>query len=103
MPEAWALNGSGTFDFATFMNGLSVMKWRRYTVTRRFVLRLTYKGAAASIWQTRADSFAWEPEVMEDARRSLPASSVVGILDAYPHSGPMSARSHRDTGWKYTR
>lgn len=25
---------------------------------RRFVLRLTYKGAAASIWQTRADSFA---------------------------------------------
>ncbi len=103
MPEAWALNGSGTFDFTTFINGLSVMKWRRYTVARRFVLRLTYKGAAASIWQTRADSFAWEPEVMEDTCRSLPASSVVGILDAYPHSGPMSARSHRDTGWKYTR
>ena len=103
MPEAWALNGSGTFDFTTFMNGLSVMKWRRCTVARRFVLRLTYKGAAASIWQIRADSFAWEPEVMEDTRRSLPASSVVGILDAYPHSGPMSARSHRDTGWKYTR
>lgn len=41
MPEAWALNGSGTFDFTTFMNGLSVMKWRRYTVARRFVLRLT--------------------------------------------------------------
>ena len=76
MPEAWALNGSGTFDFTTFMNGLSVMKWRRYTVARRFVLRLTYKGAAASIWQTRADSFAWEPEVMEDTRRSLPASGA---------------------------
>ena len=76
MPEAWALNGSGTFDFTTFMNGLSVMKWRRYTVARRFVLRLTYKGAAASIWQTRADSFAWESEVMEDTRRSLPASGA---------------------------
>ena len=55
--EGWRLSGPGTFDFTTFFNGLSVIKYDRYTTARSYSLHLELKGAAARVAQTCVDTY----------------------------------------------
>lgn len=71
---AWKLYGPGEFDFTTFFNGLSVMKWSKYTVAQTYFLHLELKGASCRIFQTRADSFSWEPVVLDDTLHMIEQS-----------------------------
>lgn len=73
--EAWLFDGPGTYDFMTFFNGISISKWKQYTVAKRFGLHLEVKGAACSIVQTRADSFSWYAEEILNTELSVPASN----------------------------
>lgn len=77
----WLLFDSGTFDFTTYFNGLSVMKLRRYTTAKRFFLHLELKGAAAAVTQTTADSLASHPSPLEGTAVESPASDAWRTLD----------------------
>ncbi len=68
--DAWLLEGPATHDFMTFFNSLSIQKWRKYTVAKRFWLHLEVRGAGCVLTQTRADSFSFysEPIVGSDTR-----------------------------------
>lgn len=79
--STWALAGPGTFDFTTFFNALSTSKWLRYTKARNFFLHLELRGAACTYVQTRADSYTWTAEQLEDTRRTIPANDAWTILD----------------------
>ncbi len=69
----WTLGGPGTHDFTTFFNGLSVEKWRRYTVAKAFHLHLELSGASATVTQTRADSFTWYSDPVKGTTVEVPA------------------------------
>lgn len=77
----WELRGPGKFDFTTFFNGLSVMKWKKYTTAESYHLHLELKGAACVVSQTRADSFSWDPEVLAGASYPLAASDAWQTID----------------------
>ena len=61
----WELEEAGTYDFTTFFNGLSVMKYRRYTVAKSFAVHLEVRGAAVTFEQTHVDAYDLEPERTE--------------------------------------
>ncbi len=73
-PSVRRLRGPGTHDFTTFFNALSVEKWRRYTVARGFHLHLEVRGAAATVTQTRADTYTWESERVVGNAIEVPVS-----------------------------
>lgn len=79
--NACTLMGPGQYDFTTFFNGLSVMKWQRYTVATEFYLHLEIRGAACSYVQTRAGSYSWYSEPVESTRRQLPVHDGWQALD----------------------
>ena len=58
--NSWLLDGLGTFDFTTFFNGLSVIKYDAYTSAVGYTLHLELKGRA-SVWQTCAGIFDFTP------------------------------------------
>lgn len=68
--DIWLLEGPATHDFMTFFNGLSIQKWKKYTVAKKFFLHLEIKGAGCVVTQTRADSFSYysEPIAGSDMR-----------------------------------
>lgn len=71
---------AGKYDFMTFFNALSVMKWRRYTNAKAFHLRLSVKAEAAapttgeqsadkammSVTLTMADTYSFAPTPVQD-------------------------------------
>lgn len=75
------LVGPGSFDFATFFNGLSVMKWRTYTVARSFCLHLELRGAACTVTQTRAGKLDFYPQPVAEVSRELKASKSWQAFD----------------------
>lgn len=77
----WVLQGPGTFDFTTFFNALPTSKWMRYTCAREFFLHLELKGAACTFAQTRADTYTWHVERLEDAVRDIAVSEEWVTLD----------------------
>lgn len=79
--DAWVLDGPGTFDFTTYFNALSIQKWRKYTVAKKYYLHVEVKGASASVWQTRADSFSYYSEEIEGTRLSINSSDEWQRLD----------------------
>ncbi|MDO4537194.1 MAG: glycosyltransferase [Coriobacteriales bacterium] len=50
--EDGSLVVSGTIDFTTYLNALSVGKWRKYTSVGGFCLQLEYQGAAFDVLPT---------------------------------------------------
>lgn len=62
--SAWEMRGPGIFDYTTYFNSLSVAKWKRYTVARKFYLHLELKGAACTITQTKASTYSWSSELL---------------------------------------
>lgn len=77
----WVLQGPGTFDFTTFFNALPTSKWMRYTCAREFFLHLELKGAACTFAQTRADTYTWHVERLEDTVRDIAVSEEWVTLD----------------------
>ena len=71
---AWKLVGPGLFDFTTFFNGLSVMKWQRYTVAESFSLHLELRGAAVTLRRTHLDGHDINVNVIEGSDFELEAS-----------------------------
>ena len=78
---AWTLKGPGTFDFTTFFNALSVNKWQRYSVARTFFLHLELRGDACTYVQTRADSYTWQSERLENTTREIAAGDDWHVFD----------------------
>lgn len=72
---AWEFKGPGSYDFSTYFNALSTRKWETYTVAKEFYLHLELKGDACTVTQTRADSFCWEPDVLEETMVEVPTST----------------------------
>ena len=72
--EGWRLSGPGTFDFTTFFNGLSVIKYDRYTTARSYSLHLELKGAAARVAQTCVDTYDYYSRPQEKTRVDVAAS-----------------------------
>ncbi|NMF26646.1 glycosyltransferase family 2 protein [Olsenella umbonata] len=65
--DGWKMQGTGgtgAFDFTTFFNGLSVMKYNRYTSAKGYRLHLHLKGASCTIKITHADRFDYYPSVL---------------------------------------
>lgn len=65
--DGWKMHGTGgigAFDFTTFFNGLSVMKYNRYTSAKGYRLHLHLKGASCTIKITHADRFDYYPSVL---------------------------------------
>lgn len=58
--DGWHLSGSGTYDFTTFFNALSVKKYDRYTTSCSYVLHLEIEGKA-TICQTIANAYDYVP------------------------------------------
>lgn len=75
------LRGPGTFDFTTFFNSVSVFKWRRYANVEKFWLHIELKGAAATLVQTRADSYSYYPERIEGTETQLAGGDEWQALD----------------------
>lgn len=80
-PGSWILEGPGTHDFMTFFNGLSIQKWRKYTVATEYKLHLELKGSACTVTQTRADSFSHYPDPIDGAAVEVGASQEWQTLD----------------------
>lgn len=72
---AWKLLGPGSFDFTTFYNALSTMKWKRYTVASSFFLHIEVRGSACKLIQTAADSFSWDSIIRSDTAISIDESA----------------------------
>lgn len=103
----WVLDGPGSFDFTTFFNALSVLKYDRYTTATAYYLHIELRGAACSVVQTCADKLDYYARPVEGRRADLPASDqwhAVDILIAYQPSdvlagfiveaeGPVSIRN----------
>lgn len=63
--DAGALRVTGTVDFTTFLNGLSVGKWRQYTPARDFALTLTAWGSTFEVFSGELDGNAKQVRVGE--------------------------------------
>lgn len=72
--RAATLTKAGSYDFLTYFNGLSVIKWRKYTVADNFHLHVELKGAAAKLVQTRADAYDYYAQDVAGSEKALPAS-----------------------------
>ena len=73
-PREWRLCGEGTFDFTTYMNAVSIGKWREYTVVRNVRLHLEVRGAGAEVYATRAGRMSQEVELSAEPVLTLEAS-----------------------------
>lgn len=71
---AYELSGTGTFDFTTYFNALSVGKLRRYASATGFTLDLDVRGAACTVIQTTAGVFSACPEIVEESVLHLEAT-----------------------------
>ncbi len=72
--DSCELRGPGTFDFTTFFNSVSVFKWRRYANVGKIWLHVELKGAAATLAQTRADSYSYHSERICGTETGIAAS-----------------------------
>lgn len=79
--RSFSLLGPGVFDFTTYFNALSTMKWKRYTVAKDFYLHLEYRGGAGCLVQTAADAFDWSARKITGSEVALDASSEWKNLD----------------------
>lgn len=79
--NTWKLSGPGTFDFTTFFNALSVVKWKRYTCAKNFHLHLELKGGAATYTQTRTDTYSWYSEKLPQTSQKIAASDDWHSID----------------------
>lgn len=70
----WTLYGPGSFDFTTFFNGLSVVKYDRYTIAQSYCLHIELRGAALAYEQTCADTYDFLPRLQERTKQDLPES-----------------------------
>ncbi len=61
-PEIGAVALKGTVDFTTYLNGLSVKKWRRCTIAKDFVIRLELTGDACEVFATGLKAGGKEPK-----------------------------------------
>lgn len=52
-------------DFTTYFNSLSISKWRKYTIAKRFYLHFEYRGSACALQQTYANSYSWIPSLVD--------------------------------------
>ena len=75
------LAGDARFDFTTFMNALSVEKWRRYTTAKSFSLHLEIRGASVRFEQTRCGKLSFASEIVAGTRRELGANAIWQTLD----------------------
>lgn len=77
----FSLLGLGVFDFTTYFNALSTMKWKRYTVAKDFYLHLEYRGGNGCLVQTAADAFDWSARKISGSEVALDASPEWQSLD----------------------
>ncbi len=75
------LAGAGSFEFLTYFNGISVVKWKKYTTVENFNLHIEVKGAAAKLVQTRVDVHDYYPQTVADSATDLPASTAWAAYD----------------------
>lgn len=73
--DVWTLYGPGDFDFTTFFNGLSVVKYDRYTIAQSYSLHLELRGASASFIQTCVDTYDFAPRRQNGTEVRIPASA----------------------------
>lgn len=78
---SFTLLGPGSFDFTTYFNALSSMKWKRYTVARDFYLHLEYKGSSGTLIETAADAFDWSTRKIGGSDVQLETSDEWKSLD----------------------
>lgn len=106
------LVGPGTFDFTTFFNALSTVKWQRYTVAEGFRLHLDLLAPeGATVEQTRCDSYSYYSEVVPGTAVEVPASYewqtldldlAIGefdVLDAFQITCPGQVRLRHASYW----
>ncbi len=78
---AATLTQSGSYDFLTYFNGLTVVKWRKYTVADNFHLHVELKGDAAKLTQTRADAYDYYAQDVAGSEMDIPASEEWAAYD----------------------
>lgn len=83
IPEGdnWKLDGPGKFDFTTFFNALSSIKWKKYTAAKDFYLHIELKGSSCRLTHTHADSFSWESNPVEGSSFEIKESSEWLVFD----------------------
>lgn len=88
-PEARVCEGTlrfeGTVDFLTYFNGLSLAKWKDYTVARRFFLEIALSGAPARLrWKVaRQDGttrYVGDPVDIAEGACELEVPDADGVL-----------------------
>ena len=94
--RAATLTKAGSYDFLTYFNGLTVVKWRKYTVADNFHLHVELKGAAAKLTQTRADAYDYYAQDVSGSEMDIPAAEEWAAYDidlvATPHDVLVSFR-----------
>ena len=63
-----------SIDFTTYFNSLSICKWRKYTIAKRFYLHFEYCGSACVLQQTYANSYSWSPSLVDCSDTELCSS-----------------------------
>lgn len=63
-----------SIDFTTYFNSLSICKWRKYTIAKRFYLHFEYRGSACVLQQTYANSYSWSPSLVDCSDAELCSS-----------------------------
>ncbi len=79
--NAWRLHGSGSFDFTTYFNSVSIAKWRRYTNIGTLFLHLEIKGASCSLTPTHADAFSRDASQRSELAVEKPADDAWHAFD----------------------
>ncbi len=105
--HAWELYGPGTFDFTTYFNSLSIRKIRKFTVAQKVHLHLELKGSACVVEQTMADTFATQPQPLDDSAITLDESPdeyrTVDFELAEPHEAVLVGFRIRTKGQVYLK
>ena len=76
-----AIFKDGEFNFLTYFNGLSISKWRKYSVSKDYFLHIEYRGSAFALWQCCAGTYDWVARNVEGSKMSIAASDDWCTLD----------------------
>lgn len=79
--NVWEMYGPGTFDFTTYFNALSIKKFMKYTAAKAFHLHLELRGAACTVRQTYADTYAKESIPLKGTGCKLARSKKWQVID----------------------
>lgn len=79
--EEAALEISGTVDFTTYLNGLSIEKWHRYTVVTDVTLELQLSGDACEVYATGLSAGMKAPKRSERPILKVGASEGIQVVE----------------------